>query len=374
MLEMMLNPYDYPFWVFIIGILIGVVAIISRPFSTYVAFVYPNAKFEAMGNPFIEAKALQRLVELKTLPDFVEQVNSSKDYQIEGNTAREVQQSLDYAFMNTFQLMRKDSSKKMNGFYDVFLEKIDAAVLKTVLITIHRGETVTDELVEQAVSQKTKTFLLKLQDTKKENLQKMLIDQGFSPAQAKIISDENSDMLAIDTAVDQYIIQKLREVKVPYKCEQGKQEYIDRLLDIQNIKHVLRAKQLSYDEDTCMKLYLGEGREIPTWKFKELCQTEHVSQVISRLEGTSYYEILKNNIEKYNKTRSVQTLTNALDCLFLDIVKDISTAHYVTIGPTIRFLVSKETEIMNLKIIAKGLAEHLPSDTIKDLLITEAGG
>jgi vacuolar-type H+-ATPase subunit C/Vma6 len=50
---------------------------------------------------------------------------------------------------------------------------------------------------------------------------------------------------------------------------------------------------------------------------------------------------------------------------------NISTQNYVTIGPTIRFLVSKEYEIKNLKIIAKGIDENLSSDLIKKLIITE---
>jgi vacuolar-type H+-ATPase subunit C/Vma6 len=53
-------------------------------------------------------------------------------------------------------------------------------------------------------------------------------------------------------------------------------------------------------------------------------------------------------------------------------MKDISTQNYVTIGPTIRFLVSKEFEIKNLKIVAKGVDEHLSSELIKGFLIKEA--
>ncbi|HDM67099.1 MAG TPA: V-type ATP synthase subunit C, partial [Thermoplasmatales archaeon] len=51
--------------------------------------------------------------------------------------------------------------------------------------------------------------------------------------------------------------------------------------------------------------------------------------------------------------------------------RDISTSNYTTIGPTIRFLVSKEIEIRNLRIIAKGIGEQLPLENIKPLLIVE---
>ena len=134
----------------------------------------------------------------------------------------------------------------------------------------------------------------------------------------------------------------------------------------------MRAKQIGYDEKTSKKLFIGEGQEIASWKYNELAESDSVSQIINSLQGTSYYDSLKNVIEDYNKENSVQVLENALDGNFLKLMKDISTENYVTIGPTIRFIVSKEFEVKNLKIIAKGLSENIPSDTIKKLLIMEA--
>jgi V/A-type H+-transporting ATPase subunit C len=145
------------------------------------------------------------------------------------------------------------------------------------------------------------------------------------------------------------------------------------MLDLVNIKNVLRAKQFGYDPESCKKLFIGEGREIASWKYDEISEVDSVSQVISGLEGTSYFDALKNSIETYNKDKSVQILETSLDSLFLKLVGDISTQNYVTIGPTIRFLVSKEFEIRNLKIIAKGISESLSPDNIKGFLVTEAG-
>ena len=144
------------------------------------------------------------------------------------------------------------------------------------------------------------------------------------------------------------------------------------MIDIRNIKNLLRAKQLGYDIESCKKLFIGDGHVIASWKYEELTEVDSVSQVISGLEGTSYYDVLKDSIEQYNKEGSVQILETALDSLFLKRVRDISMENYISIGPTIRFLVSKEFEISNLKIIAKGVDENLPSDTIKNYLVTEA--
>ena len=372
MFEIIFDPNNYPFWIIIIAIIAGAIAIISRPFSTYIKFVYPNAKFEAMGNPFIEEKELSGVLQSKDLSGFKDTLDSLKDYNIKGETTYDVQRSLDDHFIKTIDMMRKDSSKKMQEFYDVYLEKLDIYLIKRELKRKFSGISIESSSVNQALLPNTKTLLEAMNDVEQEELPALLKSYGFSKELTNALTEETIDFLAIDTSIDTYLIDRFKQITVPYKCEQGKQTFIKRMLDIINIKTLLRAKQLGYDLDSCKKLFLGEGQEFASWKFNELADVDDVSQVISGLEGTSYYGVLKDAIEDYTKEESVQVLENALDGLFLKLVKDISIQNYISIGPTIRFIVSKEFEIQNLKIVAKGIGENLSSDLIKTFLITEA--
>jgi V/A-type H+-transporting ATPase subunit C len=267
--------------------------------------------------------------------------------------------------------MQEDSSKKMKNFYDAYLEKIDNHLVKNEIKNIINGIESDKTIINQAILQNTKELLNQIFDIEKENISKILKNFGYDDETIKALSDKKVDFLTIDNIIDKHIIKKFKQVKVPYKCEQAKHRFINTIIDIQNIKNILRAKQLGYEKTYYDKLFLGDGQEIAYWKFKEMTETEDVSQVISCLEGTSYYTLLKDNIENYTKEKSVQVLEKALDCHFLKLVSDISTKNYSSIGPSIRFLVSKEFEIMNLKIIAKGIAENLDSDMFKDLLVME---
>ncbi len=373
MFELLLNPNNALFWVLIIAILAGAVIVISRPFSTYVKFVYPNAKFEAMGNPFIGDKELESIIDGKDIISFKETINTLKDYNISGDDTYSMQKSLDDTFITTIEMMKNDSSKKMQKFYDVYLEKLDMHLIKNVLKRKLEEREIEETSFDQAVLPTTKELLNKIAGCKKEDLPSVLRDFGFEGFVIDSISDETVDYLKIDTAIDRHFIHKLKQVKVPYKCEPGKQKFVKTMLDLVNIKNVLRAKQFGYDPESCKKLFISEGREIASWKYDEISEVDSVSQVISGLEGTSYFDALKNSIETYNKDKSVQVLETSLDSLFLKLVGDISTQNYVTIGPTIRFLVSKEFEIRNLKIITKGISENLSPDNIKGFLVMEAG-
>ena len=371
MLEIFLDPYNYPFWVLIVAIIFGVIALISRSFSTYVIFTYPNAKYEAIGNPFITEKELNRVIDTKDLTTFKDTLNASKDYDLSGDTTYEIQQSLDDNFIKTIEMMQKDSSKKMHDFFNTYIEKLDIYLIKNTIKNKLENQKIDEKIINKTKLPTTKTLLQKIMDSEKQNLPEILKNYGFDKDVIEAVSEETIDFLKIDTTIDKHIINKLREIKVPYKCEKAKQKFINTLIDTITIKNILRAKQLGYDEESCKKLFLGEGQEIAPWKFKEITEVDSVPHVISSLEGTSYYDALKDVIEDYNKDKSVQVLENALDINLLKLVENISTKNYVTIGPTIRFIVSKEFEIENLKIIAKGISEDLSSDIIKNYLVKE---
>jgi V/A-type H+-transporting ATPase subunit C len=364
------GPSSALFWILIFSLTGVTVGFASRPFLTYAKFAYPNALFEAIGNPYITDKELNTIIDSKDINSFKETVNASKNYDLEGEDVQTIQNALDDNFIKTIEMMRKASSKKMKTFYDMYLEKIDMYLIKNVLkkIILRTGR---DVEVDTAILPSTKELLSNLKNASTETIPDLLVSYGFEKEIIEYLSEAHPDIMLLDVLIDRFIINKFTESQIPYRCEEAKESFIKRSIDIMNLKNLLRAKQLKYDVPTSKALFLGEGSEIAAWKFSELAEVDHVSQVISSIEGTSYFNILKDTIEVYTKEESVQVLENALDRLFLKLVKDISLQHVLNLGPTIRFLISKEFEIQNLKVIVKGIGEQLSSDFLKNLVITE---
>ena len=165
-------------------------------------------------------------------------------------------------------------------------------------ILIEKGLITTQQLME----------VLEMQKKTGSKVGEILVERGLISEQQLIetISEENPDPLTIDIGLDTYIINKFKLVKVPYKCEQTKQSFVKSMIDVINIKNLLRSKHLGYDAATCKKLFIGEGKEIATWKFNEMAELDQPQQIISSLEGTSYFNVLKDAIEQYNNENSVQ--------------------------------------------------------------------
>lgn len=95
----------------------------------------------------------------------------------------------------------------------------------------------------------TKKLLQKIMEAEKEDLPEILKSYGFGEEVIHVLSDKNVDFLTIDNVMDTYIINRFKRVKVPYKCEQAKQKFVKNMIDIRNIKNILRAKQHPYSNE-----------------------------------------------------------------------------------------------------------------------------
>ncbi|MBS3778302.1 MAG: V-type ATPase subunit [Candidatus Thermoplasmatota archaeon] len=361
-------------WLLIIAIIGGALAIIIRPFLTFAKFAYPNAKFESIGNPFIKDQQLQRYIELSDLQQFIDQLNSQKDYQLNETIPSEIQTELDRQLVKTIQMMKQDSTKKMKHFYDTYLELIDANLLKTAFKQFLTQHHIDETLADQAVSPRIIKHLQILSKTKPDDIKTVLKQYEYSEQIQHLVTAEKQEFssFALDAAVDKLLLSRLQDIKVPYKCSEAKNVFIKRMIDIRTIKHLLRAKHLGYDAEHCHQLLLDEGFELAGWKQEELCNAEHPTDIINKLEGTQYYPVLKKVQDQLSgKKTTVQPYTDAIDHFWLHLVKNISTSYYTSIGPSLRFIEYKQIEIRNLKIITKGIAEKLPSKLISSLLITE---
>ena len=179
MLDVLFDPNNYPFWILIIAIIAGAIAIISRPFSTYVKFVYPNAKYEAIGNPYVSEKEISKLADSKNLDDFADALNSNKNYKIESKKSSEIQDQLDNNFIKTIEMMKKDSSKKMIDFYDAYLEKQDFYLIKNLLKDKLNDKEFDENIFDRAVLVKTKNLLKNISSAEKNKISEVLKDNNF---------------------------------------------------------------------------------------------------------------------------------------------------------------------------------------------------
>jgi vacuolar-type H+-ATPase subunit C/Vma6 len=187
------------------------------------------------------------------------------------------------------------------------------------------------------------------------------------------IHEYDGNFQKIENILDKYVFSELRNVddKVSGTLAVPTRFFVNHLLDISNIKMLLRAKRKRFDVETCKGMLYPPGLSLPTWKLEQMCEVSDVTELIAELEGTKYYAILKDKVPDYEKSGNVSQFEIAMDRYFLHLVIEVAIQHTITAGPTIRYMISREYETRNLKTVLHGLDEGLDYKRIIPLVITE---
>lgn len=333
----------------IAGILISIKIVPS--IATFSKFSYSNAKFSAIPNTFLKEKEISRLLESKGIDELKNNV-VSRDFILKGESIKEIQNSIDKSLIKIIKMARNDSPKKVAEFYDAYMKKIDSYTIKDVIIAIKESR----EIENKAILEENREMIEKIKQ-EREKAGEILEEYGWKIDLTKPIEE-------IERDVEIKAISFLEKAKLPSSSKKARDRFVKSLIDILNLKAILRGKYYNMD------IYLyGEGWELPIWKLKELIKIEEIEEIISMIEGTSYFGPLKNAITDFEK-EGVMALEKALDKHLLEVARQIANDNPLGIGPGIRFLVEKEFEARNLKAVVKAIGEQMP-EIAKKLVVVE---
>ncbi len=339
---------------------VGVAAKFMPSLVSMAGFTYPNAKFNAIGTPYIHKKGLAPLVNSDTLEQYTGNVGS-RDFAVEGDRAGAVQRSIDSSLARMVEMARKDSPDTVASFYDAYLQKLDARPVKEAIKAVMRNEAPGER---ETHSDWGAMVLRALQKADREQLLNVLSSHGMH--EVRELVDENAAPAFVEYAVDRYLIGRLREAELPKPTRHIRDVFVKRLVDVMNLKAIFRAKY--YHVADIESMLFGEGRELAGWTLEHMLKIDSIPEIISLLEGTAYIDVLRNAMPRYEE-QGVPALEMALDGQLLHIVADLACDDSMGLGAGIRFVVEKEYEARNLKAIAKGVAEGLPSDDIWDMVV-----
>jgi len=329
-------------WIEIIIAAIGI-SVAAKMFPQFILlskFAYCNAKFSAIPNDYIKEKEIARLLDSKNLEELKNNA-VSRDFVLEGNTAEEIQNSIDASLVRIIKMAKNDSPPAVEEFYDAYLQKMDGENLKKLI-----GEIIEGKKIEgyTAYSEKGRMLMESLKKMEREEVENFL-KKNFNVSL-------NMPLEKIEKEIDRVMLLNLKEARVPKSSKKALEKFTGIMIDIMNLKTILRGKH--YGRKGIEEYLLGGGWEIYEWKIEELLKIDSVTEIISMLEGTSYMPYLGQAINEYEK-KGVVALERALDRYMIKAAGDLATENYMGIGPGIRFLVEKEYEARNLKVVAKAI-------------------
>ena len=397
----LVDPGNFYFWIITTGIAVAILGLLKGKIQmlfTITSFAYSNAKFNAMGNDYVEKRELEALIEARSFNDAVSILNTKKYPLKDVRTHEDAETLLDEYNIKSLEDILQDIPEGLHPLVKTYLKKYEVNIIKRLLKSrlqkITGGATgasgatgmqgsvqpISDlgKLAEnkdlKPVGELTSEIIQQMLDAERaDEIVELFAKTPFGKELREVIHDYDGNFQKIENILDKYVFNELRKVdsKVSSTLAVPTRFFVSHLLDISNIKLLLRAKRKGYSPETCKNMLYPAGISIPHWKLEQMCETSDVTEIIAELEGTKYYAVLKDKVQDYEKKKNVSQFEIALDKFLLHLIVEISIQHTITAGPTIRYMVSREFETRNLKTILHGLSEGLGYKRIMPLVITE---
>ncbi len=142
-------------------------------------------------------------------------------------------------------------------------------------------------------------------------------------------------------------------------------EFVQREIDILNLKTLLRAwsAKATFERE----IFLDGGYEMTVEDLHELVTLDKPS-LTRRLQDYSFYEDVAAALERVEET-GIGVLIRRVEKVHLLDAARYAHLHPLSILPILDYIVLKDREATNIRLIARGKESGLPIETLRDLLV-----
>ncbi|WP_423791931.1 V-type ATP synthase subunit C [Methanocaldococcus indicus] len=375
LMDVMNNPFTMLITIITVIIVLVIIVWITKMIIDLAPYAYVNARIRSREGKLLDSNKLNELIEAGSFEEILGLL-ADTDYSefietLEKKDPLLVERAFDTYLANLYTFIYNISPDSAKKVLKILIKKYDIQNIKTLLrakylnlkpeeihpLLIPLGE-LKDKLRDLTEVGSVEEIVRGLEGTEYFKILQEILPEY----------EQTKKLLPLELALDKYYLESLKkEIMIEGKEEDLFREFIGLLIDIENLKVLLKAKSDNLPADEIIK-YLTDGYELPLWKLKELAGASGIEGVISGLEGTSYSQILAEKLEEFNKTKSVYVFEKALDNYLVDKSKRIALRKPFGLGPILSLIIAKESEVKKLKTIIKGKLENLNPEEIKSLV------
>lgn len=181
--------------------------------------------------------------------------------------------------------------------------------------------------------------------------------------------NEKKTLVGIENALDKYYYSHLIEFsKILPKEGKLFRDFLLKEVEILNILTLLRLKKLKFEKDA-IKDFIIASSGFASFRAINLVDTDDLEALTGALEETGYKNAIKKGIEDFKATGSLITLETELHKYLLKQSTLLLHQHPLSIDVILGYMLAKDIEIRNLRVIIKGKQLGLSEEFIQKQLV-----
>jgi V/A-type H+-transporting ATPase subunit C len=145
------------------------------------------------------------------------------------------------------------------------------------------------------------------------------------------------------------------------------QEFVRREIDTFNLETILILKTEGIRGESVMEYVIPGGKQIDKKLATQLANAETVAATANDLAQLDFYEDIKEALDA--GTGSLKDLVAGMNKYHIRQAKKFSHLYPLSVIPILDYMIHKNNEVNNIRIIARGLESGIDKEIIKGLLV-----
>ncbi len=327
-------------------------------------YSYHNSRLSTIGNPYVKRDELLPLVDMGSPLALSKAILSELTPGNSIETFRDVDRSLMASFHGSMNSLLDGSPDTIKPLIRSYMSHLEGEELKRLLRLLgHRKEPLfpvgwlTSD-VERAI----------LSSKDLPSVMDVLEGQPVSKRVSDLIKvEEGVDLSTVDLAMDLHSLDTLSSMNgLSMGSRKGAKAFLDILSDRYNIHNILRSKAKGSDRDEVIGSLFTNAGIIGRPQLEQMVDSSGIREALSVLSGGHLDPFFKEA-----DISSFTTLETALDRMILEGSIGLSHSYSSNVGPTIRYMISKEMELRNLRVLFQSAFSGWEPERTKKMLVME---
>ena len=324
-------------------------------------YIYAVSRIRAVEPNLISPAGLERMMEAETLEAAVK-VLADAGYDLPaGECSQEgySEKLLADEHKKLYRLLKEIAPQP--EIFDLFLQPQDFHNIKVILKAEFMGMENFDKFLTNTGTlekNKLKSILRERELEAIPDIMRQAVEETLRDFH------HNRDPQRIDILLDKACYRRMRKIADSFSHDSLK-NFVIITVDLLNIRILLRLKQLKKEKDFVQEALLPGGGHPPQEWLKLL--DAPLQEFITYLESTPYREGIVKGVKSFRTDGNLMLLEKLSDNFLMRCAKK---AKYRIEGlePLIAYLIAKETEMKNVRMILKGKRYGIPRQEIRERL------
>ncbi|MCX7843049.1 MAG: V-type ATP synthase subunit C [Clostridia bacterium] len=331
------------------------------PSASDTTYAYAVSRIRAIERKLLDKGKLDRMVDARTAEEAMK-VLAEADYgdaHSEPAETQEYEKLLINEHKKVYRLL-KDIAPEPAAF-DVFLVANDYHNIKVILKAEFSAQELNESILTETGSISIPSLRTIIRDRKMSDLPAIMRNAVFECID---VFGRTADPQMVDIILDKACFAQMKQMAESTGVG-FLRDLIAVMIDLANIRTLIRVKRMKKPWDFLQKVLIPGGR-IDMKLFVENADTpfENLSEM---LKYTAYSQIAEEGLESFRNTGSLTKLEKLSDNFIMSFVK---RAKFISFGiePLVGYLMAKEYELKNVRIIMVGKINNISNDIIRERL------